>query len=612
MGAVKPLGPRAASSCAVRVQYDVLPPADAVRSEASTTAQGHLDNASDYRTEMLQALRRLHPDATVIDPGSEEHTLAALAAQAPLILHPRLPVDTVNGRMGSPPVLLRMSDGYVPVDIRLHGTTEKYAKKSVQVSPLAAPTAINPRDGFGWKAARLIEDAFPLAHYWRQLESLGAVTGSPRGAVIDRSGELVWVDLAAPTERVAWSADPVSLQHRYDHEFEYRHEVARHAQARIDDPATVRMVLPMAISECGRCPWQATCASELHDSDHISLLPSFRAGWMDAFATRGVVSRAALAALDPLTAKVVSALTAPMLAEVRKAPDTTRLAELLDQRPAVVAELAALGCTSAGDLRGRLHAETLAFSGTGPGGAAFPQHIDTARAIVAGSPHRQRGKVALDLPPAAIEIDVDMESSASAVGSHGRCYLWGALPTVDGTTGAYVPFDSYAELTDAEEAAVFVRFWAWLTEQRANAAALGGALRIYYWTNAEVTTMKRIVKTAAHPDLPTLDELNAVVASEWVDLAAVWNDHVLTGHGRKLKQVAGSIGFSWDEGDTGGDFSMLQHVAAVAGDQSAIDWLRRYNGDDVRATYEVRAWLRAHFATLPRIEDWKPPVPPIS
>jgi hypothetical protein len=608
MTTVKPLGPRAASSCAVRVQYDAFPPVGAVRSEASTAAQGFMDDALAYRGELLAELARLHPAATVIvaGPDAEAQTLAALAAHAPMILSPRLPIDSANGRMGSPPVLLRDGDGYLPVDIRLHGTTEKAPKKSVVVSTLAAPAVTGQRDGFGWKAARLIEDAFPLAHYWRQLESLAVASGPPRGAVIDRSKELIWVDLAAATERVGWSAEPVSLQESYDHEFDFRQQVAQHSADRAADPAKVRMVLPMAVSECGKCPWTQTCTTELRELDHISLLPSFRGEWMDSFASRGVESRAALAALDPLTAQVVAALTAPMLAKVQTESGDMPLADLLDKRPELVAELAALGCSTLEDLRSRLHAETLAFSGTGPGGASFRKHIDTARAITAGGAHRQRGATRLDLPPAVIEIDVDMESSASAVGSTGRCYLWGALPIIEGVVGEYVPFDRYPELNEVVEAEVFLAFWRWLGEQRAQAAALGGTVRVYYWTNAEIRTMRTIIATAAHPDLPSINELNTVIAAEWIDLAEVWHNHVLTEHGRKLKQVAGSIGFSWDEGDTGGDFSMLQHQAAVDGDQSAIDWLRRYNGDDVRATYEVRRWLREHFDTLPRIEDWQP------
>ncbi|RNL65393.1 hypothetical protein EFK50_05405 [Nocardioides marmoriginsengisoli] len=605
---MKPLGPRAASSCAVRVQYDVLPPAAAERSEVSTTAQGHLDAAADYRTDILAQLARLHPSATVVQPGpdAEAQTLAALESGAELILYPRLPIDAANGRMGSPRILLREAAGYVPVEIQLHGVTQSHAKKTVRVSTLAAPAELVDRAGATWKADRVIQNAFALAHYWRALEALGFVSGAPRGAVIDRSGDLVWLDLAAPTEKVGWSADPVSLQESYDHEFGFRIEVAAHATARAGDPTSPRRVLPMAVPECERCPWSATCSAELLDDDHISLLPSFKADWFEAFTARGVLRRADLAALDPLTASVVSALTGPMLAKVQSATGETPLAELLDKRPELLVELASLGCTTAGDLHGRLHAETLAFSGTGPGGASFVKHIDTARAIGAGVPHKQRGVATLDLSPAVIEIDVDMESSASSVSENGRVYLWGALPVVRGVVEDYRPFDTYAELTALAEAEVFLRFWTWLAEQRERAAALGGAIRVYYWTNAEIREMRRIVNAAAHPDLPSLDDLNAVIDAEWIDLAVVWDRHVLTGHGRSLKNVGKAIGASWDEGDTGGDFSMLQHGKAVAGDQSAIEWLHRYNGDDVRATYEVRSWLREHFDSLPRIEDWTP------
>src|SRR5690606_1790348 len=140
---------------------------------------------------------------------------------------------------------------------------------------------------------------------------------------------------------------------------------------------------------------------------------------------------------------------------------------------------------------------------------------------------------------------------------------------------------------------VFLRFLDHLAEQRAEAARLGGGLRIYHWAPAEVTAMKRIVAKGAVPGLPTPAELGAMIATEWVDLLTGFRNAVLTGAGNGRKVVATARGFAWDVADPGGDFSMLQHRAAVAGDSAAIDWLRSYNGSDVRATYEVRAWLRS-------------------
>jgi predicted RecB family nuclease len=89
----------------------------------------------------------------------------------------------------------------------------------------------------------------------------------------------------------------------------------------------------------------------------------------------------------------------------------------------------------------------------------------------------------------------------------------------------------------------------------------------------------------------------------------VYSGTVVTGAGNSIKVVAPSIGFAWDVDDPGGDFSMVQHGVAVAGSlverAAAVEWLRSYNRGDVRATYEVRTWLRECSASLPRIEDWQ-------
>ena len=188
-----------------------------------------------------------------------------------------------------------------------------------------------------------------------------------------------------------------------------------------------------------------------------------------------------------------------------------------------------------------------------------------------------------------------------------RSRLTVTVGTVAGEPGDYVAIDSYDELTDEVEAEVFLRLLDHLAALRDEAQRRGGELRVHHWTAAELTAMRRIVRKAALPGLPSAEALEAMISTEWVDLATVHRAAVLTGRGNGLKDVATAIGFAWDVEDPGGDFSMLQHVRAVAGDADAIGWLRAYNRSDVLATYEVRRWLRESFDTLPRVEDWVEP-----
>jgi predicted RecB family nuclease len=66
-----------------------------------------------------------------------------------------------------------------------------------------------------------------------------------------------------------------------------------------------------------------------------------------------------------------------------------------------------------------------------------------------------------------------------------------------------------------------------------------------------------------------------------------------------IKSLAPVAGFVWKAQDAGGAMSLLKYKAATANDadektrNEAIEWLREYNLDDIRATFAVRAYLRS-------------------
>jgi predicted RecB family nuclease len=66
-----------------------------------------------------------------------------------------------------------------------------------------------------------------------------------------------------------------------------------------------------------------------------------------------------------------------------------------------------------------------------------------------------------------------------------------------------------------------------------------------------------------------------------------------------IKALAPVAGFAWKAEDAGGAMSLLKYKAATAPDgdaaskKEAIDWLREYNLDDIRATFAVRAYIRS-------------------
>ena len=601
---VRPLSAYPAKRCPVRLQYDLLPPPGTVPAEPPATLQERMEQGREFERLVLERLAALHPGSVAVPDNwrAAEPTLEAMRAGVPLILGGRLPNDLEGRRTGKPDLLIRVDGGYVPGDVKLHGVTEQAGASSepARWSPLEAPwpATASPDPALRLKADREHDDALQLAHYWRMLEHHGyAAPGPARGVVLDRRELLWWIDLDVPRRTVWWQETPATWLEVYDHEFAFRRDVALHTQRRIDGEDLPPKVVPVWVSECHGCPWRDVCREQLVADDHVSLLSGSTWERFVEHRRRGVLTRQATAALDVPTALAVDELTDAMWRRLESADAHASLADLLDKRPQVVA---AAGSTTCGDFLARLDDLTASYR-TAKVGKLAPA-IDEARVAVAGVPHRRRGAGPLDLPPAVVELDVDLESDQQS-----RSYLWGVLPTVAGEQGEYVAVDSYDELTDEVEAAVFLAFLDHLAERRAEATERGGRLRVYHWTSAEVAAMRRIVARAAAPGLPAAEDLERMIAAEWVDLAVVFRNAVLTGAGNGLKVVASAIGFTWDVDDPGGDFSMLQHARAVAGDEDAVAWLRSYNRSDVLATAEVRRWLRAECDRLPRIEEWTAP-----
>jgi predicted RecB family nuclease len=390
---------------------------------------------------------------------------------------------------------------------------------------------------------------------------------------------------------------------RYDFEFDFRLDILAVAARHRADPAVHPLVVPVRCTECPNCPWDAHCRSLLEaGAGDVSLLP--RIGWTQWKVHRdhGVTDRAALAALDWRTARVVA--TGMDLAGLRavaagRPPD----ASLLDlavawRRGRDLERLQEMAIATVGDLLA-LDEATAGYSGSEL--ASLPEQIDLARAALGDQPvYRRRGVPAAAVPRADIEVDVDMENSEVGV------YLWGNLLTDRTHSGAprseYVPFVTWEQLTPDGEAANSLSFWRWLMAVRARAREQGLTFRAYcYNAGAENQYLRRLGLSAG-----LAGEIADFIASgEWVDLLRVWDAQLITGRGSGLKTVAPLVGFHWQVDAPGGADSMVRYDAAAVGDESARQWLLDYNRGDVQATLALREWMAS--ARVPGVEKLGPP-----
>jgi hypothetical protein len=633
-------GSYVAKRCPVRAQNDHDPVLAGREVPLSDAQRARIDAGIEFEAHVFEALLgTLDGDAVLVTERDREiaqsATLEAMRAGVRVVLGGWLPDDLEARRVGRPDILVRVDDaaeaGYVPVDVKSHLLAGRVAGGWLVASQLDTPDPAHADwvEGRGFRRDHLLGDAFQLAHYWRMLEqhAFTPLGGSAVGGIIDRDPDgglrVWWIDLTESRWKVWWSETPVSVMERYDHEFAFRLDVIAHALARLQDPTLDRKVTPVRIGECGACPWRAVCFEELEAADHISLLPRSTWARFVEHRRRGVFTRRQLAALDWTTATAIFGpepggarldIAAVVEAAAALAPETP-LADMVDSpKVAVLRRLADLDIVNVADLA-RLDPETLRYSGAQVGW--LPGLIDEARAATSGRAYRARGIERIGVSRGDVEVDLDMENTED-----GCVYLWGLLTTVRQPLGrfrprgpfsprrmaeGYTPVVSWIPLDEDLEAELFGAFWRQLMMTWANARRSNRTFRVYCYTSAERTQIRRIAASDARRR-PSLDEVDAFIdSSPWVDLHRVFTSQVITGSGAGLKTTAALAGFAWRDDDPGGEQSMAWYTQATTHPDEAVRAASRarilaYNEDDVHATYALREWLDT--SVLSSIDEW--------
>lgn len=245
------LGPAAAGRCRRRVHLDADPTAD--RSRRKPLDDGtrlRLDENERHRTQVLTAMTGTDRP-TAWDPGGFDRPARVIA-----------PELVSAHRMGRPDLLLWAGDGYLPVLIRGHRTTDpgEGAELADPTDPLRAVTSPTrkPRPHSG--------DQLALAHLYRLLQELGLAASVPRGAVIGRGLHDVSGGPGDDGDHLLWwNLEPFLAD--YDTRFADRLAVVTAAMT--GAPALAR---PSRVGECRRCSWWPVCSAELVASHDISLI----------------------------------------------------------------------------------------------------------------------------------------------------------------------------------------------------------------------------------------------------------------------------------------------------------------------------------------------------
>jgi len=213
-------------------------------------------------------------------------TEQALAERAAYIWGGLLPADRAGHRRGGAELLVRSSDGYLPLLVVRHRITDPGTGAST-----TDPIDLDPANAVTDQTRKVRShprDQLRLAHLHRMLATLGLATARPMGGVIGLDADVVlWHDLAAPT----WPGGRTALD-TYDVRLADRLAVARAAAA-----GAPPLAEPSRVLECRSCPWWPTCEAELTANRDVSLVIRGE----DAMELRnaGVSTVDKLAALDP-------------------------------------------------------------------------------------------------------------------------------------------------------------------------------------------------------------------------------------------------------------------------------------------------------------------------
>jgi predicted RecB family nuclease len=435
------LGGYAAKSCARATHntYDETIPEPPYEVPVTTQAlfdRGITHEAAVFARFVAEATDVI--DLSDLDGDKSGHiaaTVDAMTAGRQVILGGRLPDDLAGCRTGKPDVLLAASDGgYHPADVKGHMVLNRKWTDGL-VAEIDQPhrnCAVTAEDlGLRWRE----DDLLQLAHYWRMLEACGHAAAEPWGAIVGTEGRLAWYDLATPAFETFSRSDGKrarSALERYDHEHDFRVEVAKVAQQITGAPGgPLPLVSPIGQAECEECRWAPVCVETLPDDDLSKQLGGvLSVREYLALRNRGVATVDAFAGLD------VAELAASSYAD-----------ETANQRQREVRLRKA-----------KIHAELL----------------------LAGLVLRRRTDAVIDVPRADVEIDIDMECDRD-----GRVYLWGLLVS-RGPDSEYVPFVD-RDLSDPDaELRLARRCFDWIAAEHQDAL-------VFHYTKIEVSKARGIL-----------------------------------------------------------------------------------------------------------------------
>jgi hypothetical protein len=456
-----------------------------------------------------------------------------------------------NDRVSRPDLLVKIGVDsglaiWAPVDIKSHSAFDDDNKSNqVELVDLATLDPIETATGRISKS-----DALQLAHYMFHLRALGLAPADFKAGVVGSDGKRIAWTYLDQTKFGRGKAAPDALT-VYIEDFIKAKEIIAQSIAQAKDAAAQVAALPMVqpdgVYGCKSCPYKDVCLKEMNafknNEGHPTLLAS---------------------------------VTPNMLVKI---PD--HIESITDLRQA----------TNLTDFAAKAQIRARVWQ------TKNPELLDPDKGF--------------DLPEFDMEIDIDLENSQAALqeidpgqsAGLDQVYLYGygihdRISSKDWQTAHIDSFGNYDDNEDAE-CEVLLNMWQLLEREVTKAEASGKTIGIFHYSHHEKIWWKNFARRhAGKPGVPTEKVVEEFLAKYFVDLRPYAEKISFPTMSYSIKALAPVAGFAWKAEDAWGVMSLLKYKAATApgADESsrreAIDWLREYNLDDIRATFAVRAFIR--------------------
>jgi predicted RecB family nuclease len=454
-------------------------------------------------------------------------------------------------RVSRPDVLVKVGEDsglaiWAPVDIKSHGAFDSDNKSNkVEVMDLETLTHIEAIAGRIEKS-----DAMQLAHYNFHLRALGLAPADYKAGIIGSDGKQIAWTYLDQTRFGRGKAAPDALT-LYIEDFIKAKEIIAQSLLQAKDPNAkvnaLAMVQPDGVYGCKSCEFKVVCLKEMNAFKNNEGHPT-------------------------LLAKVTPNTLEKIPSHIESITDLRQAANLTD-------------FAATAQIRARVWQ------------TKKPELLDPDKGF--------------SLPEFDIEIDIDLENSqaalqeidASQTAGRDQVYLYG-YGIHDRTINKdwrTAHIDSFGNYNDTEEAEyeVILKMWQLLEKEVSKAESTNKSIGIFHYSHHEKTWWKNFARRhEGKPGVPTEAAADAFMAKYFVDLRPYAEKISFPTMSYSIKALAPVAGFAWKAEDAGGAMSLLKYKAATASDvdqntkKEAIEWLREYNLDDIRATFAVRDYVR--------------------